>query len=126
MLDQRLVGVGVDPRIDSLVADRVALGHEGIVHRSHCGTCLHAQACADLAGHAPLRQISNHAAAQGLIAVQEPLLGVVLGNLRRSVGVLGLVHATEGLGPIEWAIRTWDKPASNPTIIAARSSTLSI
>ena len=49
--------------------------------------------CADLAGRAPLRQISNHAAAQGLIAVQEPLLGAVLGNLRRSVGVLGLVHA---------------------------------
>ena len=28
---------------------------------------------ADLAGRAPLGQISNHAAAQGLIAVQEPL-----------------------------------------------------
>ena len=33
---------------------------------------------------------------------------------------------TEGLRPIKRAIRTWDKPASNPTIIAARSSTLSI
>jgi len=44
-------------------------------------------------GRAPLRQISNHAAAQDLIAVQEPLLGAALGNLRRSVGVLGLVHA---------------------------------
>ena len=35
-------------------------------------------------------------------------------------------HTTEGLRPIERAIHTWDKPASNPTIIAARSSTLSI
>ena len=35
-------------------------------------------------------------------------------------------HTTEGLGPIGRAVRTWDKPASNPTIIAARSSTLSI
>lgn len=35
-------------------------------------------------------------------------------------------HATEGLHPIERAIRTWDTPASAPTIIAAQSSTLSI
>ena len=33
-------------------------------------------------------------------------------------------HITEGLGPIERAIRTWGKPVSNPTIIAARSSHL--
>ncbi len=44
-------------------------------------------------GRAPLRQISNHAAAHNLIAVQEPLLGAAPGNLRRSPGVLGLVHA---------------------------------
>ena len=68
-----LLGWGVNPRVDSLVADRVALGVGRIVHRSHCATCLHAQVCADLAGRAPLRQISNHAAAKGLIAVQEPL-----------------------------------------------------
>ena len=49
--------------------------------------------CADLAGRAPLGQISNHTAAQNLIAVQEPLLGAAPGNLRRSPGVLGLVHA---------------------------------
>ena len=35
-------------------------------------------------------------------------------------------HTTEGLRPIKWAIRTWDKPASTPAMIAARSSTLSI
>ena len=54
--------------------------------------------CADLAGHAPLRQISNHTAAQDLIAVQEPLLGAALDNLRRSVGILGLVHAARTAG----------------------------
>ena len=74
--------------------------------------------CADLAGHAPLRHISNHAAAQNLIAVQELLLGAAPGNLRRSPGVLGLVHAARtpvagdltahhrGASPIERAIRT--------------------
>lgn len=54
MLDQRLLGVGVDPRVDSLVADRMALSAGRIAHRSHCATCLHAQAPADLAGRAPL------------------------------------------------------------------------
>ena len=93
MLDQCLLGVGVDPRVDSLVADRMALGVGRIVHRSHCATCLHAQAPADLAGRVPLGQIGDHAAAKNLIAVQEPLLGAAPGRLRRSPGVLGLVHA---------------------------------
>ena len=35
-------------------------------------------------------------------------------------------HTTEGLRPIKWAIRTWDKPAFTPAMIAARSSTPSI
>ena len=138
MLDQRLVEVGVDPRVNRLVADRMALGVRRIVHRSHCATCLHAQAPADLAGRAPLRQISKHAAGKNLVAVQEPLLGAAPGHLRRSPGVLGPIrpirtavaaisrHTTEGLRPIKRAIHTWDKPASNPTIIAARSSTLNI
>ena len=93
VFDERLLGVGVDPRVDRLVADRAALGVGRIIHRSHCATCLHAQASADLAGRAPLRQISNYAAAQNLIAVQEPLRGVAPGNLRRPPGVVGLVHA---------------------------------
>ena len=92
----------------------------------------------ELDGRAPLRQISNHAAAQNLIAVQEPLPWVGAwqsaalsaswawytqpGPRWRAISR----HTTEGLGPIERAIRTWDNPASNPTIIAARSSTLSI
>jgi len=53
MLDQRLVEVGVDPRVNRLVADRMALGVRRIVHRSHCATCLHAQAPADLRGVRP-------------------------------------------------------------------------
>ena len=35
-------------------------------------------------------------------------------------------HTTEGLRPIKWAIRAWDKPAFTPAMIAARSSTPSI
>lgn len=38
------LGAGVHPRVDRLSADRVALGVGRIVHRSHCATCLHAQA----------------------------------------------------------------------------------
>ena len=49
--------------------------------------------CADLAGRAPLRQISNHAAAHNLIAVQEPLLGAAPDNLRHPPGLLGLIHS---------------------------------
>lgn len=49
--------------------------------------------CTDPAGRAPLGQIGDYAAAKDLIAVQEPLLGAAPGNLRRSPGVLGLVHA---------------------------------
>ena len=93
VLDERLLGVGVDPRVDRLVADRAALGVGRIIHRSHCATCLHAQASADLAGRAPLRQIKDHAAAENLIAVQEPLLRAAPGHLRCSPGILGLVHA---------------------------------
>lgn len=93
MLDQRLLGVGVDPRADSFVADRMALSMGRIVHGAHCATCLHVRAPADLAGRVPLGQIGDHAAAKNLIAVQEPLLGAARGRLRRSPGVLGLVHA---------------------------------
>ena len=35
-------------------------------------------------------------------------------------------HTTEGLRPIKWAIRTWDKPAFTPAMIAARSQAPSI
>lgn len=78
------------PRVDRLVADRVALGVGRIVNRSHCATCLHAQASADLAGCAPLRQIGNHAAEKDLITVQ-----------RRSLGRCLAVRSPGGrLGPI--------------------------
>ena len=46
-----------------------------------------------VSSRAPLGQIGDHAAAMNLIAVQEPLLGAARGRLRRSPGVLGLVHA---------------------------------
>ena len=138
MLDECLLGVGVDPRVDRLMANRMALGVGRIVHRSHCARHSGVQAPADLAGRVPLGQIGDHAAAKNLIAVQEPLLGAAPGHLRRSPGILARYvpsgprwraisrYTTEGPRPIEQAIHTWDKPASNPTIIAARSSTLNI
>ena len=43
VLDERLLGVGVDPRVDRLVADRVALGVGGSVLGGQCATHLRAQ-----------------------------------------------------------------------------------
>ena len=60
VFDERLLGVGVDPRVDSLMANRVALSIGRSIHGGQCATRLHAQAPADLAGRVPLRQISNH------------------------------------------------------------------
>ena len=134
MLNQRLVGVGVNPRVDRLVADRVPSGVGRIAHRSHCATCLHAQAPADLAA-------TNQQSRGG----SEPHRGPGAASLGRRLATCVALpaswalytppgprwraisrHTTEGLHPIERAIRTWDMPASIPTIIAARSSTLSI
>lgn len=49
--------------------------------------------CADLAGSVPLGQISNHTVAKDLVTIQQALLRTTPGRLRRSPGVLGLVHA---------------------------------
>ena len=94
--------------------------------------------CAGLARCVILGQISNHAAAKDLITIQQALLRAALaaraalpassaryfpsGPVWRAISR----HTTEGLRPIKWAIRTWDKPASTPAMIAARSSTPSI
>ena len=44
VLDERLLGVGVDPRVDRLMADRVALAVGGSVHGGQCATRLLTQA----------------------------------------------------------------------------------
>ena len=44
VLDERLLGVGVNPRVDRLVADRVALGVGGSVHGGQCATRFLSQA----------------------------------------------------------------------------------
>ena len=44
VLDERLLGVGVDPRVDRLVADRVALSVGGSIHGGQCATRLLTQA----------------------------------------------------------------------------------
>ena len=44
VLDERLLGVGVDPRVDRLVADRVALGVGGSIHGGQCATRFLSQA----------------------------------------------------------------------------------
>ena len=93
------------------------------------GSVPHASArkrCADLAGSVPLGQISDHAAAKDLVAIQQVLLRAMPGR----AGALpassarycpsGPVwraisrHTTEGLRPMMWAIRAWDKPAFTP------------
>ena len=43
------------------------------------------------------------------------------GTRRQSTGAGDLGHNTEGLRPTRRAIHTWDKPTSDPTVVAARS-----
>ena len=69
VLDEGLLGVGVNPRVDRLVADR-AVSVRGSIHGRQCATRFGVQAPADLARCVPLEQISNHATAQDLITIQ--------------------------------------------------------
>ena len=75
VFDECLLGAGVDPRVDRLVANRVALGVGRSVHGGQCATRFGVQASADLAGRVPLRQISKYAAVKNRIAIQPSLLG---------------------------------------------------
>ena len=139
VFDERLLGVGVDPRVDSLVADRVALSIGRSVHGGQCATCLHAQAPADLAGSVPLRQISNHSAAKDLITIQQALLRATPGragclvrlprpDTARQGPYGGRSHGTPPRGYAQTSGRyaSETSPHSRPAMIAARSSTLSI
>ena len=92
VFDERLLGVGVDPRVDRLVANRVALSVGGSIHGGQCATRFGAQASADLAGRVPLRQISNHAAAKNRIAIQQALLRATPGRAGGFAGFLGPIH----------------------------------
>ena len=89
VLDERLLRVGVDPRVDRLVANRVALSIGRSIHGGQCATRLHAQAPADLAGRVPLRQISNHTIAKDLVTIQQALLWATPGRSGCLVGFLG-------------------------------------
>ena len=68
VFDECLLGVGVDPRVDRLVADRVALSVGGSIHGGQCATRFGAQASADLALLIPqvLGKLSGKPALQGL------------------------------------------------------------
>ena len=90
VFDERLLGVGVDPRVDSLVANRaVSVGRS--IHGGQCATRLLTQAPADLAGRAPLRQIKDHAAAKDLITIQQALLRATPGRAGCFASLLGPV-----------------------------------
>ena len=89
VFDERLLGVGVNPRVDRLVADRVALGVGGSIHGGQCATRLLTQAPADLAGSVPLGQISNYTVAKDLITIQQALLRATPGRAGCLVGFLG-------------------------------------
>ena len=69
VLDEGFLRVGVNPRVDRLMADRtVSVG--GSIHGRQCATRFGVQAPADLARCVPLGQIGNHATAQDLITIQ--------------------------------------------------------
>lgn len=54
LLDQRLCGVDVYPRVDRLETNRVALGVGGSIYGGQCVTRFGVQASADLGGVCPL------------------------------------------------------------------------
>ena len=88
MLDERLLGVGVDPRVDSLVVHRaVSIGRS--IHGGQCATRLLTQAPADLAGSVPLGQIRDHSAARDLVTIQQALLRATPGRAGRLASLLG-------------------------------------
>ena len=90
VLDERLLGVGVDPRVDRLVANRaVSVGRS--IHGGQCATRLLTQAPADLAGSVPLGQISNHTVAKDLITIQQALLRATPGRAGCLASLLGPV-----------------------------------
>ncbi len=90
VFDECLLGVGVDPRVDSLMANRaVSVGRS--VHGGQCATRLLTQAPADLAGSVPLGQISNHSAAKDLITIQQALLRATPGRAGCLASLLGPV-----------------------------------
>ena len=89
VLDERLLGVSVDPRVDRLVASRVALGVGRSIHGGQCATRLLTQAPTDLAGRVPLGQIGDHAAVKDLITIQQAILRATPGRAGCLVGLLG-------------------------------------
>ena len=59
------------------------------------GSVPHASArrrCADLAGRAPMRQISKHAAAKNRITIQHSILGAAPGSAGGLAGLLGPIR----------------------------------
>ena len=92
VLDERLLGVDVDPRVDRLVADRVALSVGRSIHGGQRATRFGAQAPADLAGSVPLEQISNHTVAKNRITIQQALLRVAPGCVDDFASFLGQIH----------------------------------
>ena len=89
VFDECLLGVGVDPRVNRLVANRVALSIGRSIHGGQCATRLLTQAPADLAGSVPLRQISNHTVAKDLITIQQALLRATPGRAGCLASLLG-------------------------------------
>ena len=66
--------MGVDSRVDRLVANCVALGDGGSVQERQCARRSGVQAPADLAGRVSLGQTRDHTASKDLITIQQALL----------------------------------------------------
>ena len=138
VLDERLLGMCVDPRVDRLVANCVALGVGRSVHGGQCATRFGAQAPADLAGSVSLGQISNPTAAKNIITIQQTLLRATPGRLCCLAGLLGpilpvrarmagdLTAHHRGATPNQVGDTHLGQTRYHPAMIAARSSTLNI
>ena len=74
MLNEDLLGMGVDSRVNRLMANRMALGDGGSVQERQCARRSGVQAPADLAGRVSLGQTRDHTASKDLITIQQALL----------------------------------------------------
>ena len=137
VFDERLLGAGVNPRVNRLVANR-AVSVRRSIHGGQCATRLRAGGALIWRGVCPWdksaitrrRRTSSQSNRRffGRRLAARAALPASSARYRPSGPVWRAIsrHTTEGLRPIKWAIRVLDKPVFTPAMIAARSQPPSI
>ena len=83
--------MGVDPRVDRLVADRAPIGCWGVGHGAHLATRFGLEAPADLAGRSAPGEVGHDTGPQNRVGIDGALLGT---------GTSACGHAPRLLAPV--------------------------